>query len=181
MHEYMPHMVAASVFHTHRGEPVHIREVVPHDTPLLSDLLVGLSEDTRWLRYFSAGPLSCERAWREATRMAQRRTPDRAALVATIWYGDVEEAIAVGEMVRDQHTATIGELGIVVRDDYQTQGIGSALAGQLARIARATGITTMRAEILYENQAAQRLMRRVFGRSTATRHVDAIEIMAHMP
>ena len=112
--------------------------------------------------------------------MAQRRTLDRAALITTIRRGEAEEAIAVAEMVRDQRTATVGELGIVVRDDYQTQGIGRALGAQLARIALATGITTVRAEILYENRAAQRLMRRVFGSSTATLDENVVTMMAQL-
>ncbi len=180
MHQCVPHTPKASVFHTDHGERVHIREAVPHDIPLLTDLLFRLSDDTRWLRYFSAGPLSFERAWQEATRMAQRRTHDRAALVATIRRGDAEEAIAVAEVVRDQRTATVGELAIVVRDDYQTHGVGSALGSQLVRIARATGITTVRAEIQLENRAAQRLMRRVFGSSRATRHGSVVEMMAQL-
>jgi len=180
MHQRVPHTPEASVFHTDQGERVHIREAVPHDIPLLTDLLFRLSDDTRWLRYFSAGPLSFERAWQEATRMAQRRTHDRAALVATIRRGDAEEAIAVAEVVRDQRTATVGELAIVVRDDYQMHGIGSALGGQLVQIARATGITTVRAEIQFENRAAQRLMRRVFGSSSATRHGSVVEMMAQV-
>ena len=68
----------------------------------------------------------------------------------------------------------------MVRDDYQTQGIGSALGGQLVRIARAAGITTVRAEILFENRAAQRLMRRVFRSSSATRHGSVVEMMAQL-
>jgi RimJ/RimL family protein N-acetyltransferase len=180
MYQFVPNTPEASVFHTQHGERVHMREVVPHDRALLSDLLVRLSDDTCWLRYFSAGPLSFERAWQEASRMAQRRTPDRAALVVTIRRGDAEEAIAVAEVVRDQRTPTNGELGIVVRDDYQTQGIGSVLGSQLAQIARATGITTVRAEILFENRGAQRLLRRVFGSSITTRHADVVEMIAHL-
>jgi GNAT superfamily N-acetyltransferase len=68
----------------------------------------------------------------------------------------------------------------VVRDDYQTRGVGSALGGQLVKITRATGITTVRAEILFENRAAQRLMRRVFGPSTATLHEGVVEMMAQL-
>jgi acetyltransferase len=180
MHPCVPHTPEASVFHTQHGERVHMRAVVPYDRALLTDLLVRLSDATRWLRYFSSGTKSFVLAGQEATRMAQRRTDDRAALVATIRHGDVEEAIAVAEVVRDQRTATVGELAIVVRDDYQAQGVGSALGGQLVQIARAIGITTVRAEILFENRAAQRLMCRVFGPSTATRHADVVEMMAHL-
>jgi RimJ/RimL family protein N-acetyltransferase len=180
MHQCVPDTPKSYMFYTHRGERVHIRDVVPQDRALLTDLLYRLSDDTRWLRYFSAGPQSFVRAWQEATRMAQRRTHDRAALIATIRRGDAEEAIAVAEVVRDQGTATVGELGIVVRDDYQMQGIGRALGAQLARIALATGITTVRAEILYENRAAQRLMRRVFGPASVTRYGDVVEMMAQL-
>ncbi len=171
---------APSVFHTDRGERVDMRDVVPQDTLLLADLLLRLSDATRWLRYFAPGPQSFARAWQEATRMAQPRTRHHAALIATIRHGDSEVAIAVAEVVRDQRTATIGELAIVVRDDYQTQGVGSALSGRLALSARAMGITTVRADMLYQNRAAQRLMRRVFGPATATRDRDVVTMIAHL-
>lgn len=174
------HTPDGSVFHTEQGERVHIRDVTPYDILLLTDLLVRVSDATRWLRYFSAGTKSFVLAEREATRMAQRGTDDCAALVAIVRRGHADEAIAVAEVVRDQRTATVGELSILVRDDYQRQGIGSALGGQLAQIGQAIGITRVRAEILFENHAAQRLMCRVFGPPSATRHTDVVEMMAHL-
>jgi RimJ/RimL family protein N-acetyltransferase len=180
LHHYMSQTPAPSVFRTDQGELVHMRDVIPQDTLLLADLLLQLSDDTRWLRYFTSGPQSFARAWQEATRMAQPRAHHHAALIATIRRGDSEAAIAVAEVVRDQHTATIGELAIVVRDDYQAQGVGRALSGRLALSARAIGITTVRADILYQNRAAQRLMRRVFGPTTATRDQDVVTMIAHL-
>ena len=180
MHPCVSQMPEGSVFYTQHGEHVYMRDVVPYDRALLTDLLVRLSDATRWLRYFSTGTKSFVLAGQEATRMAHRHTHDHAALVATIRRGDVEEAIAVAEVMRDQRTPTIGELAIVVRDDYQAQGVGSALGGQLAQIARAIGITTVRADILFENRAAQRLMCRVFGSPTTIRHVNVVNMMAHL-
>ena len=171
---------APSVFQTDRGERVDMRDVVPQDTLLLADLLLRLSDATRWLRYFAPGPQSFARAWQEATRMAQPRTRHHAALIATIRRGDSEVAIAVAEVVRDQRTATIGELAIVVRDDYQAQGVGSALSGRLVLSARAMGITSVRADMLYQNRAAQHLMRRVFGPATATRDRDVVTMIAQL-
>ena len=178
MHQYIPYTPATAVFYTKYGERVRMRDVVPQDTLLLTDLLLGLSDNTRWLRYLAPGPQSFQRAWQEATRMTQPRTHHHAVLVATIRRGDSEAAIAVAEVVCDQHTATIGELAIVVRDDYQTQGVGSALSNRLALSARALGITTVRADMLYQNRAAQRLMRRVFGPATATRDQGVVTMIA---
>lgn len=178
MHQSISHRPAKAVCHTKYGEPVYLRDVVPQDTLLLTDLLLRLSDNTRWLRYFAPGPQSFERAWQEATRMAKPRTRQHAALVATIRRGDSEAAIAVAEVVRDQHTASIGDLAIVVRDDYQTQGVGSALSNRLALSAQALGITTVRADMLYQNRAAQRLMRRVFGPATATRDQGVVTMIA---
>jgi RimJ/RimL family protein N-acetyltransferase len=178
MHQYIPYTPATTVFSTKYGERVRMRDVVPQDTLLLTDLLLGLSDNTRWLRYLAPCPQSFQRAWQEATRMTQPGTHHHAVLVATIRRGDSEAAIAVAEVVCDQHTATIGELAIVVRDDYQTQGVGSALSNRLALSARALGITTVRADILYQNRAAQRLMRRVFGPATATRDQDVVTMIA---
>ena len=37
------------------GSTAHVRPVVPADAPALRDFLGGLSEKSRWLRYFSPG------------------------------------------------------------------------------------------------------------------------------
>jgi hypothetical protein len=47
-----------------------MRDVVPYDRALLTDLLVRLSDATRWLRYFSTGTKSFVLAGQEATQMA---------------------------------------------------------------------------------------------------------------
>ena len=37
------------------GSTAHVRPVVPDDAPALREFLDGLSEQSRWLRFFSAG------------------------------------------------------------------------------------------------------------------------------
>jgi GNAT superfamily N-acetyltransferase len=51
----------------------------------------------------------------------------------------------------------MAEVALTVRDDFQGEGIGSALALQLVNEARKKGLTTLRAETLYHNQPMRRI------------------------
>src|SRR5262245_44515510 len=124
------------VFHTARGVSVALREVTPADRVLLAELLGRLSKRTLELRYMSSRPLTADVIWQEATRMAQGHTDNHITLVATSRRHGYDEAIAVGELVRDRQTRAAGEIGLVVRDDQQRQGIGSILLWQLLRAAQ---------------------------------------------
>lgn len=75
------------------------------------------------------------------------------ALVAVV--GD--RIIGVGRYDRQSGTDE-AEVALVVRDDYQYQGIGSVLLDLLVVVARVNGIATFSASILAENRA----MRGVF-------------------
>lgn len=55
-------------------------------------------------------------------------TQGSALVVVAPEEGDAEVVIAVAEYVREAHAPTSAEIGVVVRDDYQRQGIGSAHA-----------------------------------------------------
>ena len=54
------------------GSTARVRPVVPADTPALREFLGGLSENSRWLRYFSLG-VNLDRAAEVAARGTGRR------------------------------------------------------------------------------------------------------------
>jgi len=64
----------------------------------------------------------------------------------------------VGELVRDRQTPVAGEIGLVVRDDEQRQGIGSVLLWQLVRAAQRRGVTRLHANLLAENRVMRHML-----------------------
>jgi RimJ/RimL family protein N-acetyltransferase len=143
------------------GELVQVRPLTPDDTARLADFYTQLSETTRWLRFFVPKVLDSETSWREAANLTRRNPQMHLAQVATLGTGDREVIVAVGEVVRNVLEPGMAELAIVVRDDYQGQGIGHVLGKRLIQVARQAGVKTLQAETLAENKAMHRLLRRI--------------------
>jgi hypothetical protein len=102
------------MFHTRRGQLVAMRQAMAADTLLLAELLSQLSERALHLRYMSSQRFSADVIWNEAMRMTREHSPDHTTLVATIRRNKYVEAVAVAELVRDQHDLTVGEIALVV-------------------------------------------------------------------
>jgi GNAT superfamily N-acetyltransferase len=139
---------------------VRIRHIAPEDAALLVDLYEQLSPETRRLRFFAPKPdLPDEVLWREAVRLSAIDPLVQAALIGTVQEAGRERAIGVARLVRDAADPTTAEVAIVVRDDYQGQGIGKTLFDLLIQVAMVRGLKRLRAIALAENRAAQRLVR----------------------
>jgi acetyltransferase len=145
-----------------RGRRVHVRHIRPDDDALLVELFGRLSEETRRMRFFSPLPdLPDAIIWREAHRLADIDPVASAALVATVEEEGRERAVGVarlGGVPRDPEAA---EPAIVLRDDYQGEGIGTALFDLLVQVAMVRGYRRLRAISLAENVAVQRLIARL--------------------
>jgi GNAT superfamily N-acetyltransferase len=174
--------VAPRLFNSTGKLPIVVRRVELGDAVQIVDLLYRLSERTRRLRYFSARPFSAQTAWAEAERIVRGHAGDRLALVATAPQAAFDEIFAVAELVPEARDPAVATLAIVVRDDFQRQGIGRALAGQLVQCARRAGLAALRADLLAENRAIRRLIDRLgvpyttttsYGEMTATLRLSA--------
>jgi RimJ/RimL family protein N-acetyltransferase len=135
-----------------------IRTAVPADVPLLADLLARLSERTSRLRFFGALK-SIEQIWREAARMANSGPQRHGVLVATIKEHGEERAVAVAELAHDPDDPAVAEFAVVVRDDYQHEGLGTMITQLLIQLATLRGVRSLQASMLAENQVAYRLVR----------------------
>jgi GNAT superfamily N-acetyltransferase len=121
----------------------NLRPIRPDDADLLVGFHSRLAPRSTYLRFFTFHPtLSAG----EVERFTLVDYVDRLALVV-----EVEgKLIAVARL--DRHVGTSeAEVAFVVADDYQHHGIGSLLLDELARAARARGITTFLADTLSEN------------------------------
>ena len=114
------------------GSTVRIRPVEPGDADGLLALLGGMSEDSRWLRFLSAG-VNLERAARSAAAR-----PDGVGLVVTA--GAPERIVAHAEYVRAQDDRA--EVAFEVADAWHGRGIATILLAHLTSAAERDGIGT---------------------------------------
>jgi ribosomal protein S18 acetylase RimI-like enzyme len=135
--------------------PLTIRPLAHGDIDTVCTVFDRLSPRSRALRF--GGP---KRTLSELdlARLANVG-PDRHALVAYV-DGDPKPA-AIARLVRDPDDHESAELAAAVADEYQSLGVGSALAELLAADARAAGIRYVSASIGGENRAAVALVRHV--------------------
>jgi acyl-CoA synthetase (NDP forming)/RimJ/RimL family protein N-acetyltransferase len=133
------------------GGVFHLRPIRPADADALVAFHAGLSQRTRYLRYFSAYPRIPERDLHRFTHVDHH---DRVALVAEL----AGEIIAVGRYERQDDTDE-AEVAFVVADKHQGRGIGSVLLEHLAAAAREVGIRRFVAVVLAENVGMIRVFR----------------------
>ncbi len=107
---------------TMRGRTLTVRAVTPGDAALLVDLLIRLSDHTFQLRFFRP-MMSGELIWREAARVANANRLIKTVLIATVDEQGEERAVAVAELAHDPGAPTLAEIAVVVRDDYQHEGV----------------------------------------------------------
>jgi len=137
------------------GGTVHLRPIRPSDAEALVRFHAGLSQRTRYLRYFSAYPRIPERDLYRFTHVDHH---DRVAFVCEL----MGEIIAVGRYERYKAGADAGdtaEVAFVVADAHQGRGIGSVLLEHLAAAAREVGVRRFTAVVLAENAAMIRVFR----------------------
>ncbi|HVC13958.1 MAG TPA: GNAT family N-acetyltransferase [Acidimicrobiales bacterium] len=125
------------------GEVVHVRPIRPDDGAMLVAFHALLSPQSIYLRFFNFHPVLSAR---EVERFTNVDYVDRLALVVLA----AGRLVAVGRYDRLAGTDD-AEVAFLVEDDYQHQGIGTLLADELARAARARGVRGFVADTLAEN------------------------------
>ncbi len=80
-------------------------------------------------------------------------------------------ALGSASLVTDALAATV-EIGLIVQDDWQRRGIGSALLQRLADRARERGVTDLRVQLRFEDRRLLAALRRRFGQPRVAQHGD---------
>jgi GNAT superfamily N-acetyltransferase len=125
---------------------IQIRPVGCADRQALRDFLAGLSTRTRYLRFFAgSAPASAAML---GVLGGDRRGVD--AIVATRDGAIIGHAMAAD--TTGPEGALVADLGVVVADAWQGQGVGSRLIRTLAGRARARGATSVTMDVLAENR-----------------------------
>jgi acetyl coenzyme A synthetase (ADP forming)-like protein len=134
------------------GSTVHVRPARPDDGPAMEQLLEGLSDRSRRLRFFSSFP-NLERAVRWSTEVDYEH---RYGLVATA--GGDGHLVGHAGWEREADRPERAEVALEIVDAMQSRGLGTILLGQLAEAAHDAGVEVLTAEVLPENH----LMIKVF-------------------
>jgi acetate---CoA ligase (ADP-forming) len=135
------------------GSTVHVRPVRPDDAGAVRALFEGLSEGSRWLRFFS-GFFDADAVVRWATEVDYDR---RFGLVASA--GPEGRVIAHVGWERQADRPEKAEIGLAIADDFQGHGLGTIMLGQLAEAAHTAGVTLFGAEVLPENSQMLQVLR----------------------
>lgn len=136
------------------GAQVRVRPIRPDDTQRLQAFHAGLSADTVLYRFFRHLPTLTDTMARNFTHLDYE---NRMALVATAGEGADERLIGVVRYERiGPDTA---EVAFVIADDWQRQGISTALLRMLAEYARPRGIRSFEAITMPENTRMLAMLR----------------------
>jgi acetyl coenzyme A synthetase (ADP forming)-like protein len=133
------------------GSTVRVRAMLPEDDEALLGLFTSLSEESRWLRFFSPtkGAALAAEAHRE-TNLA-----DTFGLLALS--GPDERVVGHAFYAAlDEHRA---EVAFTIADDFQRRGLATILLGQLAEVAVANNIQMFEAEVVAANHAMLHVFR----------------------
>jgi GNAT superfamily N-acetyltransferase len=154
------------------GSPIHIRAITPADKDLLFAHFSGLSQDSRYTRFFGAKRTLTRD---ELARFTELDFDNQVGLTATLTEDGNERFIGVGRYYRLQDRAR-AEVAFAVLDEYQGRGIATLLLEHLRRIANAAGILEFTAEVMETN----RHMLHVFRESGFQDHISNKDGTVHV-
>jgi GNAT superfamily N-acetyltransferase len=137
------------------GSHLHFRSLRPGEDGVVRDLFARLSLPTRYLRFFLPLPVLSDSLLR---MIGGAEDEGRIAMVAET--DDIHrQVVALGNVAPADSGR--GEVGLVVADAWQRQGIGSALAHRLLRAAQDCGYRKFVVYSLIGNPAVRPLLARV--------------------
>jgi RimJ/RimL family protein N-acetyltransferase len=153
---------------------IALRRIAPADKNALVAGLGRLSERSVYQRFLSPKPRLTAHELRYLTEVDFQ---DHYALVAVL-AGAPDVVVGVGRWVRDRSAPTDAEIAIVIADDLQGRGVGTALGGALADAAVARGVERFTASMLPSNTAAHKLFTKISSRLEITRGRGVDELVA---
>lgn len=141
---------------------IAIRAICPADEPLLIKFHRGLSGRSVYMRYFASLSLAARIAHARLARICFA-DPEREIVLVALSVdrqSNEQKIVAVGRLNR-LSDPTRAEVALLVLDDFQGMGLGTALLRRLVEAARHQKITQIEAEMLRDNIAIQRVLRKL--------------------
>lgn len=147
------------------GTRVLFRPIVPGDKAMLQEGLTRLSEESRYLRFFSSIDHFSERQLRYLTEIDY---VNHYAWVAILADSPELPGIGVARWVRLQGRPEIAEGAVVVVDAFQGKGIGKTLLWLAAYSAIERGIRAFQMYTLGDNAKVLRLLEELGAHAVAS-------------
>jgi RimJ/RimL family protein N-acetyltransferase len=139
------------------GSAVTLRAIGAADLEMETDFVNRLSAQSGYRRLMSARRPTPQ----ELRRFTDIDTSRERALIATTRENGLERQIGVARFVRSEPGADDAELAIVISDDWQGRGLGTALLGELIAEARRERLRRLVATALTDNKAMHGLARKM--------------------
>ncbi len=155
-------------FTNKKGVEFVIRPIRPEDEPALVHFHSQISEKSIYLRYFRALNLSSRIEHERMVRMAHVDY-DRTIALVVEWHNPAtgeDEIVAHGHLTRLPNPKE-AEFAMLVRDDFQRQGLGTVILKRLLKFGRDEGIEQVEAYMLAANKGMIAVCRKLgftFGR-----------------
>jgi RimJ/RimL family protein N-acetyltransferase len=150
------------------GASFAVRPIEKADRDAFSTWFGRLSPESRRRRFHGPKP---KLSARELTYLTEVDHVSHTALLAVDGAG---ELVAEARYATSRPDSRVADFAVTVADAWQGRGVGSRLAAELVRVARANGMTQLTAIALWENAAARALLRRL-GFRYAGNDADALE------
>jgi len=143
------------------GEKVVIRPIRPEDEPLVVDFHQKLSERSVYMRYFQPLQLSQRTAHERLTRICFLDYDRELALVVERKTPDGNHEIVAVSRMSKVHGRSEAELAVIVRDEFQTKGLGTELYRQMIAIAKDEKLSKVIAVMLGDNHEMRSLVKKL--------------------
>jgi acetyltransferase len=157
------------------ADGIRIRPVAVGDRAAIASFIAGLSSRSRFLRFFTTASPPSSAVLHGMCGAGQ--TTD--ALVAT------EGATVIGHAMAADRPGPDGgrvcDVGLVVADRWQRQGLGSALFFSLQVRAAARGVSVLSMDVLPENRVVLALISRTWADAAWEFAPDAVTVTAALP
>ena len=136
---------------TRSGLRIEVRPIEPSDADDLRAAFDHLSEASKRARFHTVKPELTEAQLRYLTDIDHDQ---HEALAAGVEGPDGLHGIALARYVRLEDEPEVAEVAVTVDDDYQSQGVGSAVFDELSQLAYRRGVRWFRGWILPDNTQA---------------------------
>jgi acetyltransferase len=144
------------------GVPLSVRPIRPEDEPLMVAFHGTLSDRSVYLRYLHAMQLSQRVAHERLARICFIDYDREMALVAERREpGSDPQILGVGRLSKTSGGNLEAEFAILVSDSFQGQGLGTELLRRIIRWGRDEGLSRIIGYISPENDAMQRIARKL--------------------
>jgi RimJ/RimL family protein N-acetyltransferase len=147
------------------GSTIRIRAIRPSDEPRLREGISHLSDESRYLRFFSAQPMPADAV---IERLVRADGHDHLAWGALDIGGAEELAVGAVHAMRRPDEPQRAEFSIALLDAYHGIGIARMLAAVLLAHCHAEGIKGLDIQTLAHNQSAIALVTRLGARPAGT-------------